>query len=68
MQYGIYYAYWETECGCNFVPYVEKCARLGFDVLEGACGVMKNMATFAEAAIQDDYLEPIRSGDSFTVE
>ena len=39
-----------------------------FRVLEGACGVMKNMATFAEAAIQDDYLEPIRSGDSFTVE
>ena len=39
-----------------------------FRVLEGACGVMANMATFAEAAIQDDYLEPIRSGDSFTVE
>ena len=39
-----------------------------FRVLEGACGVMKNMATFSEAAIQDDYLEPIRSGDSFTVE
>ena len=39
-----------------------------FRVLEGACGVMTNMATFAEAAIQDDYLEPIRSGDSFTVE
>ena len=26
MQYGIYYAYWETEWGGNFVPYVEKCA------------------------------------------
>ena len=39
-----------------------------FRVLEGACGVKKNMATFSEAAIQDDYLEPIRSGDSFTVE
>ena len=39
-----------------------------FRVLEGACGVMKNMATFSEAAIEDDYLEPIRSGDSFTVE
>ena len=38
MQYGIYYAYWETEWGGNFVPYVEKCARLGFDVLEVACG------------------------------
>ena len=39
-----------------------------FRVLEGACGVMANMATFSEAAIEDDYLEPIRSGDSFTVE
>lgn len=39
-----------------------------FRVLEGACGVMANMATFAEAAIEDDYLETIRSGDSFTVE
>lgn len=39
-----------------------------FRVLEGACGVMARMATFAEAAIQDDYLTPIRSGDSFTVE
>ena len=39
-----------------------------FRVMEGACGVMANMATFPEAAIVDDYLAPIRSGDSFTVE
>ena len=39
-----------------------------FRVMEGACGVMANMATFPEAAIEDDYLAPIRSGDSFTVE
>ena len=39
-----------------------------FRVLEGACGIMAHMATFAEAAIEDDYLTPIRSGDSFTVE
>ena len=39
-----------------------------FRVLEGACGVMSRMATFAEAAIEDDYLTPIRAGDSFTVE
>lgn len=38
MKYGIYYAYWEKEWGGQFVPYVEKCARLGFDVLEVACG------------------------------
>lgn len=38
MKYGIYYAYWEKEWGGNFVPYTEKCARLGFDILEVACG------------------------------
>ena len=38
MKYGIYYAYWEKERGGNFVPYTEKCARLGFDILEVACG------------------------------
>ena len=39
-----------------------------FRVLEAACGVMRGMATFAEAAIQDDYLEEIRAVDAFTVE
>ena len=29
---------------------------------------MRGMATFAEAAIQDDYLEEIRAVDAFTVE
>lgn len=38
MKYGIYYAYWEKEWGGNFVPYTEKCARLGFDILEVAFG------------------------------
>ena len=39
-----------------------------FRVLEAACGVMSGMATFAEAAIQDDYLDEIRAGDGFTVD
>lgn len=38
MKYGIYYAYWEKEWGGNFIPYIEKCKRLGFDILEVACG------------------------------
>lgn len=38
MKYGIYYAYWEKEWGGAFIPYVEKCARLGFDILEVATG------------------------------
>lgn len=39
-----------------------------FRVLEGVCGVMGGMATFAEAAIQDGYLDEIRAQDSFTVD
>lgn len=38
MKYGIYYAYWEKEWGGQFIPYVEKCSRLGFDILEVATG------------------------------
>ena len=40
---------------------------LAFRVLEAACAAMDGMATFAEAAINDDYLAPIREKDSFTV-
>ncbi|MEG0829450.1 MAG: nicotinate-nucleotide--dimethylbenzimidazole phosphoribosyltransferase [Anaerovoracaceae bacterium] len=38
---------------------------IAFKVIEGACGVMNNMATFSEAEINDDYLEEIRKGDCF---
>ncbi len=40
---------------------------LMFQVIAAACAVMKNMATFEQAAINDDYLEEIRGGDCFTV-
>lgn len=40
---------------------------LGFQVLRAACAVMNDMATFAEAEINDDYLDEIRQGDKFTV-
>ncbi len=40
---------------------------LAFLVIEAACAVMNEMATFAEASINDDYLDEIRAGDSFTV-
>lgn len=36
-------------------------------MLDAACTVLNDMATFTEAKINDDYLEPIRVGDSFTV-
>ena len=40
---------------------------LAFQVLDAACAVINDMATFDEAGINDDYLEPIRASDSFTV-
>ena len=39
-----------------------------FRVLEASCGVMRDMATFDEAAIDDGYLEEIRAVDAFSVE
>lgn len=41
---------------------------LAFQVLDAACAVLSHMATFDEAGIDDEYLEPIRQGDQFTVE
>lgn len=43
MKYGIYYAYWEKEWNNNFIPYIEKCKRLGFDILEIACGAFDKL-------------------------
>ena len=40
---------------------------LAFQILKGACAVMCGMATFAEASIEDGYLEEIRKTDAFTV-
>ena len=34
MKHGIYYAYWESEWAADYKYYVEKVARLGFDILE----------------------------------
>ena len=37
MKYGIYYAYWEQEWKADYIRYIEKVAKLGFDILEIAC-------------------------------
>ena len=39
---------------------------LAFQVLDAACAVINDMATFDEAGIKDDYLDEIRRGDQFT--
>ncbi|MCL2126459.1 MAG: nicotinate-nucleotide--dimethylbenzimidazole phosphoribosyltransferase [Oscillospiraceae bacterium] len=38
-----------------------------FAVVDAACAVMRNMATFEEAEINDDYVEELTRGDMFTV-
>jgi len=39
---------------------------LAFEILDAACAIINDMATFDEAGINDDYLEEIRQGDKFT--
>lgn len=34
MKHGIYYAYWEQQWKADYLYYIEKAARLGFDILE----------------------------------
>ena len=54
-------------------PFLDLDMRLGegsgcpiaFEVIRGACDVMKNMATFDEAEINDDYLEEVRRENLF---
>lgn len=43
MKYGIYYAYWAKEWGGNFLPYISKVKKLGFDILEVNCGGFPEM-------------------------
>jgi D-psicose/D-tagatose/L-ribulose 3-epimerase len=34
MKFGIYYSYWEQEWSADCLKYVEKVAKLGFDIIE----------------------------------
>lgn len=40
---GIYYAYWTHEWDVDFVPYIARAKRLGFDILEINAGTVANM-------------------------
>lgn len=42
MKYGIYYAYWEKQWGADYIKYVEKVSKLGFDILEISCAGLKD--------------------------
>lgn len=41
---------------------------LAFEILDAACAIINDMATFDQAGIDDGYLDEIREGDKFTVE
>ena len=41
---------------------------LAFQILDAACAIINDMATFEQAGIDDGYLDEIREGDKFTVE
>ncbi len=41
---GIYYAFWTHDWDADFVPYAQKVADLGFDILEVNAGTVTNMS------------------------
>ena len=41
---------------------------LAFEILDAACAILNDMATFDQAGIDDGYLDEIRQGDKFSVE
>ena len=41
---------------------------LAFEILDAACVIINDMATFDQAGIDDGYLDEIREGDKFSVE
>ncbi|HHW47236.1 MAG TPA: nicotinate-nucleotide--dimethylbenzimidazole phosphoribosyltransferase [Clostridiaceae bacterium] len=68
------YAYAVKELGLE--PALVLNMRLGegsgcpimFMVVDAACAIIRDMATFAEAAIDDEYLENIKGEDSFSID
>ena len=44
MKYGIYFAYWEKEWGCDQKAYIKKVKELGFDILEISCAMLKDIS------------------------
>ena len=42
LKFGIYYSYWEQEWSADCLKYIEKVAKLGFDVIEIAAHHLNN--------------------------
>lgn len=53
MKHGIYYAYWEKEWAADYLYYVEKVARLGFDLLEIGAAPLPEYSTDQIKALRD---------------
>jgi len=53
MKHGIYYAYWEQEWRADYIPYIEKVARLGFDILEIAASPLPEYSDLKLKEIRD---------------
>lgn len=52
MKYGIYFAYWEKEWSADYKKYIDKMAKLGFDILEISCGAFKSTYTTDEQLVE----------------
>ena len=53
MKYGIYYSYWESEWGGDSLLYIEKIARLGFDLVELPARYLYKLDDAGLAAIRE---------------
>ena len=61
MKYGIYFAYWEKEWNADYIKYMEKVKKLGFDILEIscagiACADQKELELLKKAADDNDVI------------
>lgn len=53
MQHGIYYAYWEHEWNGNYHYYIDKVAKLGYDILEIAAYPLPEYSNEELKALKD---------------
>jgi len=51
---GIYYAYWTHDWDADFVPFVLKVKKLGFDVLEVNSGTIANMTAAGQQRLREE--------------
>lgn len=52
MKYGIYYAYWEKQWGVDYLPYIGRAARLGFDILEISCASLAEISAARQKTLR----------------